>query len=61
MGDVVPFRQKTLKEKFKGTSLCRDGFHKWAIKIKKQFDVKRGKLVTVFQCSRCGKQKTELL
>ena len=61
MGDVIPFKRKPLKEVHKGKGLCRSGFHRWKVKIEKQFDVKRGKLVTLFECARCGEQKTELL
>ncbi len=60
MGDVVQFKKKSLKEKHKGKTLCKSGFHKWKIKTEKQFDVKSGKLVTVYRCARCGKEKTEL-
>jgi hypothetical protein len=61
MGDVLPFKKKSLFEKHKGRSLCRDGFHKWKIVTKQQFDVKQGRLVTKSVCTRCGKEKTELL
>jgi len=27
----------------------------------RQFDVKQGKLVTVYRCTRCGKEKRQLL
>lgn len=60
MGDILPFKKKSLQEKHKGKSLCRSGFHKWVIKKDKQFDVKRGKLVTIHQCSRCAKEKVTL-
>lgn len=46
-------------EKHKGKTLCRSGFHKWDVVKEKQFDVKQGKLVTVYRCSRCGEQKVE--
>ena len=59
MGDVVPFKRPSAAEKHKGKSLCRSGFHKWEIVQEKQFDVKRGKLVTVSRCKRCGKEKVE--
>jgi hypothetical protein len=59
MGEVIPFKKPRPSEKFQGRSLCRDGLHKWVITQEKQFDVKRGKLVTVYRCSRCGKQKVE--
>ncbi len=61
MGDVIAFKKKSLWEKHKGRSLCRDGFHKWKIVTKQQFDVKQGKLVTKSKCVRCGKEKTELI
>lgn len=61
MGDVIEFKKKSVWEKHKGKSLCRDGFHKWKIIVKQQFDVKKGKLVTRSQCERCGKVKLELL
>ncbi|MDG9671688.1 hypothetical protein ONV78_28385 [Hahella sp. CR1] len=57
MGDVVPFKRPSLKKKAKGKTLCRNGFHKWEISKEKQFDVKSGKLVTVYRCARCGEQK----
>lgn len=60
MGDVIEFKKKSLKDQHKGRTLCRHGFHKWIIKQEKQFDSKRGKLVTIYRCERCGKEKTEL-
>lgn len=59
MGDVVEFKRKTAKEKHKGKTLCRHGFHKWAVKTGSKFDVKKGKLVTVSVCTRCGVEKNE--
>jgi hypothetical protein len=56
--NVIPFKRPSLKEKARGKTLCGRGFHKWAIDQKKQFDVKQGKLVTVYKCSRCGATKT---
>ena len=61
MGDVLPFKKKSLQEKHKGKTLCRSGFHKWLVKKEKQFDVKHGKLVTIYRCARCDKEKVELL
>ncbi|MEM8766117.1 MAG: hypothetical protein AAGE43_01635 [Pseudomonadota bacterium] len=58
MGDVVRFRKPSLKEKAKGKTLCSRGFHKWVIDQKKQFDVKQGRLITVYRCKRCGITKT---
>lgn len=60
MSNVVPFKRPSLKEKHKGKTLCKSGFHKWAIVQEKQFDVKQGKLVTVYQCSRCGEKKVKV-
>ena len=57
MGDIIPFKRKSLKQKHKGKTLCQNGFHKWEVLKEKQFDVKQGKLVTVYKCSRCGKTK----
>jgi hypothetical protein len=61
MGDVIPFKKPTAGEKHKGRSLCRDGFHKWDVLREKQFDVKQGKLVTLYRCARCGATKSEAL
>lgn len=57
MGEVVPFKKPKLKDKFKGKTLCREGFHKWVLVTNNKFDVKQGRLVTVYKCSRCGEQK----
>ena len=61
MGDVIPFKRPSLKEKAKGKTLCKNGFHKWEVVKEKQFDVKQGKLVTVYRCSRCGVQRVKAL
>ncbi len=60
MGELVRFKKPSPAEKHKGKTLCRHGYHKWKVKTENRFDVKRGKLVTVYQCSRCGKEKSEL-
>lgn len=59
MAEVVPFRKPTLKDKHKGKTLCRHGHHKWKVDKAKQFDVKQGKLVTIYRCERCGKVKVK--
>lgn len=59
MSNILPFKRPTDFEKHKGKTLCRSGFHKWVVVKDKQFDVKQGKLVTVYKCSRCGEQKVE--
>jgi hypothetical protein len=61
MGDVIPFKRPKLSELHKGKTLCRSGFHKWEILNEKQFDVKQGKLITVYQCKRCLKTKSKAL
>lgn len=60
VSNVVPFKRPSAAKKHKGKSLCRSGFHKWVIYQKKQFDVKKGKLVTIYKCSRCDERKVEL-
>lgn len=57
MAEVIPFRKPPLKEKHKGNTLCRRGHHKWVVDKAKQFDVKRGALVTAYRCARCGKER----
>jgi hypothetical protein len=57
--DVIPFRRPKPAEKARGKTLCREGFHKWVVSKNQRFDVKQGKLVTVYRCSRCGAEKNE--
>ncbi|RDH81358.1 MAG: hypothetical protein DIZ80_14795 [endosymbiont of Galathealinum brachiosum] len=59
MGDVIKFKKPKPSEKHKGNMLCKRNFHKWEIDQEKQFDVKQGRLVTVYKCMRCGIFKTE--
>ena len=59
MAEIIPFRKPSLKEKHKGNTLCRNGHHKWVVETAKQFDVKQGKLVTAYRCSRCDKKKVK--
>jgi hypothetical protein len=61
MGEVIQFKKAKPSERHKGNTLCRSGFHKWEILKEKQFDVKQGKLVTVYQCKRCAKVKSKAL
>ncbi len=60
MGDVVKFKRPSQVRKAQGKTLCGSGFHKWRITQKKQFDVHRGRLVTMHRCERCGVSKTTL-
>lgn len=59
MADIIPFKKPRAVDKFKGRSLCREGFHKWVADKQTRFDVKEGKLITRYECSRCGAVKTE--
>lgn len=59
MTNILPFKRPTDFEKHKGKTLCRSGFHKWEVIKDNQFDVKQGKLVSVFKCKRCGEHKVE--
>lgn len=54
MGDILPFK----RPKKAGKGLCQHGFHQWKILQEKQFDVRRGQLITVYRCARCGEEKT---
>ena len=60
MADILKFKKKTPAEKHKGKSLCRSGFHKWQVLTERKFDVKQGRLVTVYQCKRCDKLKNTM-
>lgn len=59
MSNILPFKKPSPFVKHKGKTLCKSGFHKWVIQTEKQFDVKQGKLVTVYRCIRCHEQKVE--
>jgi hypothetical protein len=61
MGEVVRFKKPKAADKARGKTLCRDGFHRWVIFKDKQFDVRQGRLVTVYRCSRCGVVRTKSL
>jgi hypothetical protein len=57
MGDILPFKKPQKKTPNRG--MCQHGFHRWLICKEKRFDVKQGKLVTVYRCERCGKEKVK--
>jgi len=59
MGDVIAFKKKSAKEKHGKKILCKSGFHKWEVVTENKFDVKQGKLVSVYKCKRCGVTKNE--
>ena len=50
---VINFK-KAKQKRADGKTLCSSGFHKWEIQTQRRFDVKRGKLVTMRRCRRCG-------
>ncbi len=58
MGNVIQFKKPRLKDKHKGRSLCKSGFHKWEV-LETPFNVNKGKLLTTYRCLRCGESKTE--
>ena len=60
MSNILPFKRPSLKQKHKGKTLCKSGFHKWEVVTNSKFDVKQGKLVTLSRCVRCHQEKTEL-
>lgn len=60
MGDVLPFKKPKASDKHRGKTLCKNGFHDWQVVNERQFDVKKGRLVTRYQCKRCGKVKVKL-
>lgn len=60
MSNILQFRKPSAKQKNRGKTLCANDFHRWTVATEKRFDVKRGKLVTVLRCERCGKEKLEL-
>ena len=59
MADILPFKRKKPSEVHKGKTLCKRGFHKWKVETGQKFDVKKGKLITVLTCERCGARKSE--
>lgn len=59
--NFAQFKKQQLKKKNKAITFCKNGFHHWGIINPSQFDVKKGKLVTTYQCKHCGKTKIKLL
>ncbi|WP_166267962.1 hypothetical protein [Marinobacter caseinilyticus] len=57
MAEILPFQRPPKKTPRKG--LCQHDFHKWEVCKAKQFDVQQGRLVTVYRCQRCQKQKVK--
>jgi len=61
MADILPFKRPAKKPNPKGNTLCKQGHHKWRIVTSQQFDVKEGRLVTVYECERCKKRKVKAI
>ena len=63
MADILPFKAPANRDKkpTQGNTLCRQGHHKYKILTERKFDVKQGRLVTVYECVRCGKRKVKAL
>lgn len=61
MAKILDFRKPSPRDRNKGKTLCLHDFHRWKVVSERKFDVKRGKLVTLYRCERCGKEKTELV
>lgn len=41
--------------------MCRNNHHKWVMLNERRFDTKQGRLVTTWECSRCGKRKNKAI
>ncbi|MEM8498232.1 MAG: hypothetical protein AAF542_09425 [Pseudomonadota bacterium] len=64
MADIISFDKKrrvAQAKKAKDNTLCANGHHKWRIIDKQVFDSKKGRLVTRYECNRCGKLKVKAL
>ena len=55
LGKVIPFKRPAIKK----LGMCQHGFHDWVIDKKRKFEVRQGKLVTRYVCSRCGLEKVK--
>ena len=60
VGEVIKFRRPSAVKRAQAKTLCNSGFHRWQVAQKKQFDVHRGRLVTLHRCERSGATKTTL-
>jgi hypothetical protein len=59
MADILPFKRPKAAQKHRGNTLCRHGFHKWRLETARRFDVKQGRLVTLYRCCRCGAERVQ--
>lgn len=51
-------RAERRSAKARGKTLCGSGFHRWRPVNERRFDVKQGRLVTLYRCERCGAETT---
>jgi hypothetical protein len=58
MAEILKFKRPKPSEKHQGKTLCRSGFHRWEVQKERVFEVKSGRLVTLYRCARCGASKT---
>ena len=54
MAEIIHFKKPKAAGQRRGNTLCRSGFHKWTVDKATGFDVRQGRLVTVYRCARCG-------
>lgn len=59
--DLAGRKNAIRQAKKRSKGLCREGHHKWKILKHQQFDVKEGRLVTVYECEYCKKRKIKAL
>ncbi len=59
MGEVIHFKHRNASERHKGKTMCRNNHHKWRTDKTRVFDVKQGRLVTRYECIRCGAIRTK--
>lgn len=57
MAEILPFKPRKASERHRGNTLCHSGHHKWVVDKASVFDVKLGKLVTRYRCTRCDRVK----
>ena len=58
MGEIIPFKRPKAPRKPNKT-LCRSGFHRWEVDKERPFEVREGRLLSRYYCSRCGATRTE--
>lgn len=50
-------KKKKTSELDESQQMCRHGFHDWVAKEGMHYDEAAGEEVTVYKCSRCGKER----